>query len=258
MRTSEFEQLIYVVDDGVAWIRLNRPKARNAFSSQLYGELKWAVRAADADPSVDVLSVTGTDGAFATGGDLKETLARLGDDDPLSMYAFFDNLPFDAIRECTKVVVAAVNGYCYAGGLIVASWCDVQIAAESATFALAEGRVGIADAVAPSVLFGRVPTPKLKYMMLTGKPMTAADAERCGLITEVVPDDRLADRTREVIAEVRGTSPVSRRLFKRYLNEMQPRPWNHGGLEAFASSEVIEGLSAFADKRAPSYHNGVA
>jgi enoyl-CoA hydratase/carnithine racemase len=253
MRPSEFEQLVYEIEDGVAWLRLNPPQQRNAFTSRLYGELKWGVRAADADPDVDVIVVTGTDGAFATGGDLNETLERLGDDDPLSMYEFFDNLPFDALRECSKVVIAAVNGYCYAGGLITCSWCDIQIAAESARFALTEGKVGIADAHAPSVLFGRVPTPKLKYMIFTAKPFTAAQAEDWGLITEVVPDDQLDARTREVIAEVRGTSPVARKAFKKYINELQPRPWDHGGLEAFASTEVIEGLNAFGQKRAPSY-----
>lgn len=256
MRPDEFQQLQYAVEDGVAWARLNRPEQRNAFTSRLYGELKWAVRAADADPAVDVMVVTGTGGAFATGGDLKETLQRLGDDDPLSMYAFFDNLPFDPLRECSKVVIAAVNGVCIAGGLIVCSWCDIQIAAESARFALTEGKVGIADAMAPTVLFGRVPPPKLKYMIFTGKPISAAQAEEWGLITEVVPDESLYERVREVVAEVRGTSPVSRRAFKRYINELQPRPWNHGGTEAFASEEVIEGLRAFGEKRPPSYRGG--
>lgn len=255
MKPSEFEQLDYSVDDGVAWLRLNRPGARNAFTSRLYGELKWAVRAADADPDVDVLVVTGTGRAFATGGDLKETLDRLSDPDPLSMYAFFDNLPFDALRECTKVTIAAVNGFCYAGGLIACSWCDIQIAAASATFALTEAKVGIADEVAPTVLFGRVPSPKLKYMLFTGRPVGARQAEEMGLITEVVPDEDLERRTREVVSEVRGTSPVSRRMFKRYLNQLVPHPWNHGGVEAFQSREVIEGLRAFADKRTPDYRS---
>jgi enoyl-CoA hydratase/carnithine racemase len=259
MKPAEFEQLKYRVEDGVAWVQLNRPEARNAFSSRLYGELKWAIRAADFDESVDVIVVTGVDKAFATGGDLKETLARLSSDEgPIGMFAFTDNLPWDALRESTKVVIAAINGFCYAGGLITAMWCDIQIAVESARFALTEGKVGIADQMAPTVLFGRVPAPKLKYMLFTATPFSAADAERWGLITEVVPDDRLEARVREVIGEVRGTSPVSRKMFKRYLNELVPRPWNHGGTEAFASAEVFVGLSAFAEKRLPDYRSGTA
>jgi enoyl-CoA hydratase/carnithine racemase len=253
MRPGDFEQLLYRVEDGVARVTLNRPEHRNAFTSRLYGELGWAVRYADADPAVDVIVITGSGSAFATGGDLKETLARLKDDDPLAMDAFFDNLPFDTLRTCSKVVIAAVNGFCFAGGLIACAWCDVQIAGESARFALTEGRVGIADAHAPSVFFGRVPTPKLKYMLFTGRPITAAQAESYGLITEVVPDDQLARRVDDVVAEIRETSPVARRMFKRYLNELVPRPWGHGGGEAFASPEVVEGLRAFAEKRPPRY-----
>ena len=254
MKPSQFKELVYTTADGVAWLRLNRPESRNAFSSRLYGELRWGTRWANHDPDVDVIVVTGTGNAFATGGDLKETLERLSDDeDPLSMYEFFDALPWDAMRECTKVVIGAINGFAYAGGLITTAWCDISIAAESARFALTEGKVGIADAMAPSVLFGRIPTPKLKYMLFTAQPITSRQAEEGGLVTEVVPDNQLDARVREVIAEVRGTSPVSRRMFKRYLNELVPHPFDHGGFEAFASQEVREGLEAFADKRKPEY-----
>jgi len=255
MRPAEFEQLLYVVEDGVAWLRMNRPEARNAFSSRLYGEVKWGIRAADADSDVDVIVLTGVDDTFATGGDLKETLHRLsnGGNPEFEMYAFTDNLPWDALRTCRKPVIAGINGYAYAGGLITAAWCDISIAVESARFSLAEGRVGIVDAMAPAVLFGQVPAAKLKYLYLTGKQFSAAEAERWGLISEVVPDDQLRDRILEVITEVRGTTPVAHRMLKRYMNELVPRPWDHGGNEAFSSPEVIEGLRAFAEKRTPDY-----
>jgi enoyl-CoA hydratase/carnithine racemase len=123
-----FEQLRYSVEGGVARVRLDRPDQLNAFTSRLYGELKWAMRRAGADDSVDVVIVTGTGRAFATGGDLKETLGRLESGDPLAMYAFYDNLPWTAIRECPKVVIAAVNGLCLAGGLITAVCADIAVA----------------------------------------------------------------------------------------------------------------------------------
>ena len=251
--TADFTELLYEVSDGVARIQLNRPEQLNAFSSNLYGELRWAVRAAGADESVDVVVITGSGRSFATGGDLKETLARLGDDDPLSMYAFFDNLPWAELRACPKVIIAAVNGLCYAGGLITAVWSDISIAAESATFALTEGRVGIADAVAPSALRGRISDPKLKYMVFTGKPIGAREAAAIGLITEAVPDESLHAHVEEVIDEVRQTSPVSRALFKKYINDLIPLPLDHGGLPAFRSPEVIEGLRAFGEGRTPDY-----
>lgn len=249
----EFEQLRYSVDDGVARLRLDRPEHLNAFTSQLYGELKWAMRRAAADDGVDIVVVTGTGRAFATGGDLKESLARLESGDPLSMYAFYDNLPWQEVQDCPKVVVAAVNGLCLAGGLITAMCADIAVAVESARFGFAEGKVGVADAIAPALLHGRVGTAKLKYLLLTGKIIDAGEAERIGLITEVVPDDRLEARVTEVIAEVRSTSPVSRRLFKQYVNSHTPVPAGHGGVPAFASPEVLEGLRAFADGRSPGY-----
>jgi enoyl-CoA hydratase/carnithine racemase len=252
---SEFQQLIYTVEDGVAWLQMNRPEARNAFSSRLYGEVKWGVRAAEADPEVDIMVLTGVDKSFASGGDLKETLATItgGGDPRFEMYRFTDNLPWDAIRLSTKPIIAAINGFAYAGGLITAAWCDISIAVASARFCLSEGKVGIVDSQACSVLFGRVGAQRFKYLYLTAKPFTAEEAERWGFITEVVPDGTLRDRVLEVVKEIRGTSPVAHRMLKRYTNELVPRPWDHGGGEAFASKEIIEGLGAFGEKRPPDY-----
>jgi len=249
----DFEQLRYSVDDGVARVRLDRPESLNAFTSRLYGEVKWAMRAAAADDSVDTVVITGTGRSFATGGDLHETLGRLESGDPLAMYAFYDNLPWQAIRDCPKVVIAAVNGLCLAGGLITAVCADIAVAAAGARFGFAEGRVGVADAVAPALLHGRIGTAKLKYLLLTGATIDAAEAERIGLVTQVVPDDRLEARVAEVVDELRGTSPVSRRLFKQYVNEHTPMPSSHGGGPAFASPDVLEGLRAFAEGRLPDY-----
>lgn len=253
MSPATFEELRYSVAGGVARVELDRPDKLNAFTSRLYGEVKWAMREAGADPSVDVVVITGRGRAFATGGDLTETLARLGDGDPTSMYAFYDNLPWSAIRECPKVVVAAVNGLCLAGGCITAVCADISVAVESARFGFTEGKVGIADALAPALLHARIGTARAKYLLLTGILIGAREAERIGLVTEVVPDGGLDTRVAEIVAEVRATSPVSRRLFKEYLNALEPLPQTHGGLPAFASPEVLEGLQSFAEGRAPEY-----
>jgi enoyl-CoA hydratase/carnithine racemase len=250
---EKFEQLQYSVEAGVARLRLDRPDQLNAFTSQLYGEVKWAMRTATADDSVDVVVITGTGRAFATGGDLHETLSRLESGDPLAMHAFYDNLPWQAIRDCPKVVIAAVNGLCLAGGLITAVCADIAVAVESARFGFAEGRVGVADAIAPALLHARIGTAKLKYLLLTGTMIDAAEAERIGLVTEVVPDDRLEARVAEMVGEVRQTSPVSRRFFKQYVNGHTPLPSDHGGGPAFDSPEVLEGLRAFAEGRSPEY-----
>jgi enoyl-CoA hydratase/carnithine racemase len=254
----DFAELDYAVADGVARIRLNRPDQLNAFTSRLYGELKWALRQAGADPTVDVVVVTGTGKAFATGGDLKEILDRLESGDPLAMHAFFDNFPWPEIRSCPKVVIAAINGLCLAGGLIAALCCDISVAAESARFASTEGMVGIADALGPALLHARVGTAKAKYLLLTGQMIDAREAERIGLVTEVVPDDRLEARVAKIVAELRETSPVARRLFKEYVNAHTPLPDGAGVLPALASPEVLEGLRAFAEGRKPDYRPGPA
>jgi enoyl-CoA hydratase/carnithine racemase len=250
---EEFTELTYTVAGGVATIRLNRPDFLNAFSSRLYGELKWAIRAAAADDGVDVVVLTGTGRAFATGGDLKEVLERLGDGNALSMYAFVDNLPWADFRQCPKVIIGAVNGLCFAGGVIAAASCDITIAVEGARFALTEGRVGVADTFAPTVLASRISTAKLRYLLLTGKAIGAEEAERIGLITEVVPDGALEQRVAELVDEVRRTSPVSRRLFKHYVNQLEPLPTDPGLFSALLSPEALEGLKAFSEGRIPDY-----
>ncbi len=257
MDISEFEELIYTVEDGAAWIRFNRPEQMNSFTSRLYGEVKWAVRQAQADPNVDIIVITGSGQAFATGGDLKETLELLKTTETptersLLGHKFFDAVPWNDMRDCPKTIIGAINGYCMAGGLITAAWCDISIAAESATFSLPEAKVGVAETWSSAVLFGRVPFPKLKYLLFTGKRISADEAERIGFVTEVVPDSALESRVREVIGEVRETSPVARALFKDYLHDLVPR-FRNAGKEAFEGGEIVEGLSAFKEKRQANY-----
>ncbi|MGH9035867.1 MAG: enoyl-CoA hydratase/isomerase family protein [Acidimicrobiia bacterium] len=251
MGEEGFTELEYSVAGGVARIRFDRPDQLNAFTSTLYGELKWALRQAGADPAVDILVLTGTGRAFATGGDLKETLVRLESGDPLAMSAFYDHFPWTEIRACPKVVIAAVNGLCLAGGLIIALCCDISVAVESARFALTEGKVGMADSLGPALLHARVGTAKLKYLVLTGKMIDAREAERIGLITEVVPDGGLDDRVAEIVAELRETSPEARRRYKELVNSHTPLPLDHG-VPAF-TPEVVEALRAFAEGRKPDY-----
>jgi len=112
----DFEQLEYTISDGIATLRLDRPAALNSFTTQLYREVKNGVRLAAADPEIDIIVITGTGRAFATGGDLSETLARMEDPNPLALHAYDDNMPFETIKHCGKTTIAAVNGICVAGG----------------------------------------------------------------------------------------------------------------------------------------------
>lgn len=248
-----FEQLEYAVEDSVARIRLNRPEALNSFTTKLYGEVKDAFRLADADPGVDIIVITGTGRAFATGGDLHEVLARMEDENPLALYAYDDNMPFETVKHCGKTTIAAINGICVAGGLAIASACDLQVAVRSASFAVPEARIGMASSMFPSLLLSKVSLSKLKYLLYTGKSITATEAERIGLITEVVDDGALDARVQELIGEIRKTSPNARRLYGEYLNRLLPTAPNTDLYRSFSSPECREGLQAFGEKRAPNF-----
>lgn len=251
---DDFRELRYEVRDHVAYLTLDRPRHRNALTSRLYGELKWAVRKADYADDVDIIVVGGSGGYFAPGGDLHEALDRVnGPDGVLRMQEMADNHPFDALRSCEKPLIAKIEGACLAGGMIIASWCDVQVATESTVFGLPEAKVGMVEVYAPYVLYGRMPLPKLKYYYLTGKTFTARQAEQWEIITEVVPDGAAEARVAEIIDEIRGTAPIARSLVKRYLNGLVPMAADNGARQSWGSPDFIEGLSAFAAKRTPDY-----
>jgi enoyl-CoA hydratase/carnithine racemase len=248
-----FEQLEYKVSDGAAFIRLNRPEVLNSFTTQLYGEVKDAVRLAGADPNVDIIVITGTGRAFATGGDLNETLARIDDPNPLALYAYEDKFPVSTIKHSGKTTVAAINGICVAGGLAIASACDIQIAVRSAVFGIPEARIGLASSVLPTLLLNKISLSKLKYLLYTAKTIPAAEAERIGLITEVVDDGALETRVLEMIKEIRRTSPNARRLYGEYLNRLLPAQPHFDLKASMDSPECREGLRAFKDKRDPGF-----
>ena len=134
-----FEQLEYQVSAGTAFIRLNRPEALNSFTSKLYSEVKDAFRLSMADDNVDIIVITGSGRAFATGGDLHEVLERIEDANPLALYAYDDHMPFETIKHCSKTTIAAVNGICVAGGLALASCCDLLADPAVAILALGLG-----------------------------------------------------------------------------------------------------------------------
>lgn len=248
-----FEQLEYSVRDAVAYIRLNRPEVLNSFTTKLYGEVKNAVRLANGDPDVDIIVITGSGRAFATGGDLGEVLSRIEDENPLALYAYDDNMPFDAVRYSSKTTIAAVNGICVAGGLAIASACDLQVAVRSAVFGAPEARIGLSSSMMPSLLMSKISLSKLKYLLYTGKSISADEAERIGLISQVCDDDKLDESVAALIKDVRKTSPVARASYSEYINRLLPSAPNSDLQKGFRSPEIQEGLRAFAAKRAPKY-----
>lgn len=253
----DLEHIHYSVRDGAAWIRLDRPEVLNAFDSTMYRNLGRAVRQAEDDRRVDAIVITGTGRAFATGGDLDDASAVVDPDAPLAgWYEYEDALPFDALRRCTKPTIAAVNGICYAGGLIAAATCDIAIATASSRFCIPEARVGLAEPILPAVLSGRVGLSKAIYYTLTARPFDAAEAERAGFITEMVADGELEHRVGEVIGELRLTSPAAKRRYKEFFARHMAPVDLRGIREGIRGPDGVEGLTAFAEGREPRWSAG--
>ena len=235
--------------DGSAWITINRPERSNAFTPEGYGALRDAFRLAERDASVDVVVVTGVGKAFATGGDLDSLNDVITSDDPLALYTFEDNLPFDVIRNCTKVTIAAVNGVCFGAGLIITGLCDLAVAAESATFSIPEGIVGIADPYVANALFTKISTRQLAYLALTGERISASEALQYGMINRLAAEGELVDAANDLAAAVRKTTQTARRAYKRYIDDLLPRPDVRDRYEAVLGEESRDALTAFVSRR---------
>jgi enoyl-CoA hydratase len=188
--------LLIETDERVRTLTLNRPQARNALSSALRDRFFGALADAETDDGVDVVIVTGADPVFCAGLDLKE----LG-----SGSALPDISP--RWPPLTKPVIGAINGAAVTGGLEVALYCDILIASEQARFADTHARVGLLPTWGLSVrLPQKVGVGQARRMSLTGDYLSAADALRAGLVTEVVPHDRLMPAARQVAASIVGNN----------------------------------------------------
>ena len=196
MRMANDEILLIDTRDRVRTLTLNRPQSRNALSSELRRRFFAALRDAETDDAVDVVILTGADPVFCAGLDLKE----LGDTTELP-----DISP--QWPPMTKPVVGAINGAAVTGGLELALYCDILIASEQARFADTHARVGLLPTWGLSVrLPQKVGVGMARRMSLTGDYLAAADALRAGLVTEVVPHDRLLETARKVAASIVGNN----------------------------------------------------
>lgn len=246
----KFTELKYEYADGCAWITLNRPKSLNAFTVKMYQELKASVRLAQEDQAVEVIVVTGAGSAFSAGNDIFEMNELLSDDsDPLAFYRFEDALPYGVIANVTKPLIGAVNGVCSGGGLLLALVCDFAFAAESATFGIPEAKVGMAGTLLPIALAGRVRPDQVKYLAFTGDHVDAVTARDMGLVLDVVPDERLMMRVREVVAAVRQTEPAARTRYKELVNAGLPS-LPQQSYYPLKNPQLVEGLRSFVERKA--------
>ncbi|HWC36900.1 MAG TPA: enoyl-CoA hydratase/isomerase family protein [Acidimicrobiales bacterium] len=238
-------------DGVIAWCVIDRPAARNALTPAMYYGLKRAVRLVNTDPHLAALIITGVGDVFAPGGDLGGR-TEPGESPPDDIG--HEVLPFLAIRDSNAPVIAAVNGICQAGGLLIAMMADIAIASEQATFRVPELLRGIPDATYAAALPAHVGVAVARDLLLSGRRFDAAEAHRIGLLSRVVAHEDLRRAAVEAARQVLETAPAARAQVKRMLNERygtidyQTMFW---ALEH--SPEPREGMRAFMEKRSPAW-----
>ena len=239
----------YRVADGVAWLTIERPEARNALNAAVRAGLFAGVRRFNDDDDAKVLVLTGAgEKAFCAGADLKEMAGEaLKVPPPDFVPQFGRNI------EVAKPTIAAVNGVAWAGGFLLTQCCDLCIAADTATFAISEVKVGRgAPWAAP--LSWLIPPRIALQILLTGDPITAQRGYEIGLVNDVVPLADLRSRVQELAGRIAANAPLSVLAAKRtaYLSrpdvfEAAERIW----APVYHSADAQEGPAAFRDKRPP-------
>jgi len=236
----------------LAWCTIDRPESRNALSSAMYFGVKRAVQLVNALPEPTALLITGVGDVFAPGGELR---GKVEDPNPvLEHLGVAEVLPFEAIRQSAAPVVSAVNGICQGGGLLIAMLSDVAVASERATFRAPELLRGIADTGYAAYLPPHIGIANARDLLLTGRRIDADEALRMGLISRVVPHEKLRDEAVSAAEDILRTAPEARLHVKRILHDRygtvdrMTMDWS-----IFHGAEAREGMRAFAEKRAPDW-----
>src|SRR3954465_12995360 len=257
---NELSDVRYEVEDGLAWITIDRPERMNAFRARTVDELIACFKRAWADSEVGVVCLTGAgERAFSTGGDQKQR-AETGDYGPSESGLFEVEALHRLIREVPKPVIAAVNGYAIGGGHVLHVLCDLTIAADTATFGQSGPRVGSFDAGFGTAYLARaVGEKRAREIWMLCRQYDAETAERWGLVNQGVPAAELRGEVRRWADEILALSPTGLRFVKQSFNADTEHMAGLGqlafsGLGAFLESdEAQEGVRAFAEKRRPDF-----
>ena len=260
MKRSEFEDIVYEVDSGVAIVTINRPHRYNAFRGKTVEELIIAFRDAWADNAVRAIILTGQgDKAFSTGGDVKQRI-ETGDYGPTESGMFEVDYFHRLIRDVPKPVIAAVNGLAIGGGHVFHVLCDISIASENARFGQVGPRVGSFDAGFGTTYLARVIGEKrAREMWFLCRQYDAQTAERIGLVNAVVPANQLMTEAKEWAQAIAKMSPTAIRFLKSSFNTDTEHQAGLANVAAHAlanfvgSDEGMEGAKAFGEKREPDF-----
>lgn len=243
--------------DGVLLVRINRPEAKNALNNAVRKALTKAFTTAAEDASVRCVVITGNQEAFVAGADIKD-MAEAG---AVDIMLRRNHLMWRTIAQCPKPVIAAVNGFALGGGCELAMHADIIIAGESAQFGQPEIRVGIMPGAGGTQRLVRaVGKFKAMKMVLTGKPVSAREAEAMGLVSEVVADDQVLDSALALAKIIASMPPLAVEQIKEVMLAGPDAPLETAlMLERkafqllFDSQDQKEGMRAFSEKRRPKY-----
>ena len=250
-----YENIIVETRGKVGLIRLNRPQALNALNRALMHDLTRALDAFEADANIGCLVITGSDKAFAAGADIKEMADKTFDQAYLGDFA----ANWDRASTVRKPVIAAVAGFALGGGCELAMQCDLIIAADNAKFGQPEIKLGIIPGIGGTQrLTHAVGKAKATDLILTGRMMDAAEAERSGLVSRVVPADKLMDEALAMAEKIASMSRPAAAMAKEAINRAFETPLSEGiNVErnlfhsTFALEDRAEGMAAFIEKRKP-------
>ncbi|MCQ4309117.1 enoyl-CoA hydratase [Pseudomonas stutzeri] len=252
----EYNNILTERHGAVGLIRLNRPRVHNALNDRLMTELGTALRGFESNSEIRAMVITGNEKAFAAGADISElqhkTFAEAYLED-------FVTANWEEVTRCRKPVIAAVAGLALGGGCELAMMCDLIIAAETARFGQPEIKLGtLPGAGGTQRLTRAVGKAKAMDLCLTGRTMDAEEAERCGLISRVVPAAALLEEAMQVATLIAGYSEVAVKLNKEAVNQAFETTLNQGVKferrllhASFATADQKEGMQAFTQKREP-------
>jgi enoyl-CoA hydratase len=249
-----YETLIVDVEDHVALIRLNRPDAMNALNAALLGELSDALRTLEKNDKVRCIILTGSEKVFAAGVDIEELAGRSF----VEMYCSdYFGPTTEQLMRVRKPVIAAVAGYAMGGGCELAMMCDIVIAADTAKFGQPEVTFGVTPGMGATQRLTRaIGKAKTMDMLLTGRPMTAEEAERSGLVSRVVPAKKLIEEARATAQKIAEKSLVTTKAVKEAVNRSFETPLREGLLferrlfhALFNTADQSEGMAAFLERR---------
>lgn len=252
-----YEFILVHNEPPIAIVQINRPKQLNALNSRVMQELTNALDELDADETIRCMIVTGDERAFGAGADIKDMATAT----PVEMLQKNWIAYWDRIKKVTKPVIAAVSGYAFGGGCELAMACDLIVASESAQFAQPEINLGVIPGAGGTQRLTRaLGKSKAMEMVLTGRALTAREAEARGLVARVYPIEVYLDEAKKLALEIASKAPVAVRLAKESVNKAFESSLTDG-LDyerklfyfLFGTQDGHEGLNAFVEKRTPTW-----